>query len=63
MTIDTFRLRWRPGPGEFGWIYFPDDEANRNVRFSVVSGRTVDDADPMDTKYWVELGPPGPGGF
>jgi hypothetical protein len=26
------------------------------VRFSVVSGRTVDEADPMNTKYWIELG-------
>ena len=63
LTVNSFRVRWRPSPGGFGWIYFPDDESTRNVSFSVVSGRTVDDADPMRTKYWIELAPPGAGGF
>ena len=62
IPIDTFRLLWRAG-ANLGWIYFPDSAANRNVRFSVVSGRTVDEADPMDTKYWIELGPAESSGF
>jgi hypothetical protein len=61
--INTFDLVWRAGPGQLGWIYFPDNPTNQNVRFSVVSGRTVDEADPMDTKYWVELGPAESSGF
>jgi len=28
-----------------------------------VSGRTVDEADPKDTKYWIELGSPEASGF
>jgi hypothetical protein len=61
--IDTFALAWRARKDGLGWIYFPDDETSRNVRFSVVSGRTVDEADPMDTKYWIELGPTEASGF
>ncbi len=61
--INTFDLTWRAGRDQLGWIYFPDNPTNQNVRFSVVSGRTVDEADPMDTKYWVELGPSGASGF
>jgi len=68
--INAFDLKWRAelrrrdaDAGELGWIFFPDDEANRNARFSVVSGQTVDEADPMDTKYWIELGPAEASGF
>ena len=61
--VDTFALIWRAAKDRLGWIYFPDDPGNRNVRFSVVSGRTVDEADPMDTKYWIELGPAEASGF
>jgi hypothetical protein len=63
IAINTFDLKWRADAGDLGWIYFPIDTANRNVRFSVVSGQTVDEADPMDTKYWVELGPAEASGF
>jgi hypothetical protein len=56
------RLIWRAGPGD-GWIYFPDDADNAGLKFSVVSGKSVDQADPRDTKYWVELGTPGASGF
>jgi len=63
LTIDTFELRWRAQAGALGWIYFPDTDANRNVSFSVVSGSSVDEADPMDTKYWIELGPAEASGF
>ena len=63
ILINAFDLKWRAGAGHLGWIYFPDDQANHNVRFSVVSGQTVDEADPMDTKYWVELGPAEASGF
>ncbi len=62
IPIDSFRILWKPG-GELGWVYFPDSTASRSVRFSVVSGRTVDEADPLDTKYWIELGPPDASGF
>jgi hypothetical protein len=61
--IDTFELKWRARKDELGWIYFPNDPSNERVRFSVVSGRTVDEADPMDTKYWIELGPSEASGF
>jgi hypothetical protein len=61
--IDVFDLLWRAQKDRLGWIYFPDDMANQNVRFSVVSGRTVDEADPMNTKYWIELGPAEASGF
>jgi len=56
------RLIWRDGPDE-GWIYFPDIVENAGLKFSVVSGKNVDQADPRDTKYWVELGTPGTSGF
>jgi len=61
--INTFDLTWRAARDQLGWIYFPDNPTNQSVRFSVVSGRTVDEADPMDTKYWIELGPSGASGF
>ncbi len=61
--ISTFDLTWRSGRDRLGWIYFPNDSSNRSVRFSVVSGRTVDEADPMDTKYWIELGSSEASGF
>jgi hypothetical protein len=61
--INTFALAWRARKDELGWIYFPDDPSSPNVRFSVVSGRTVDEADPMDTKYWIELGSSETSGF
>ena len=61
--IDVFDLLWRARKDRLGWIYFPDDMANQNVRFSVVSGRTVDEADPMNTKYWIELGSAEASGF
>ncbi|TMQ59054.1 MAG: hypothetical protein E6K76_06145 [Candidatus Eisenbacteria bacterium] len=63
LLFNTFELKWRSVSGGLGWIYFPDDEANRNVRFSVVSGHTVDEADPKDTKYWIELGSSEASGF
>ena len=63
LVFNAFELRWRSAAGGLGWIYFPNNEANRNVSFSVVSGRTVDEADPMDTKYWIELGPAETSGF
>ena len=63
IKVDTFAITWRAAKDRLGWIYFPDDPGNRNVRFSVVSGRTVDEADPMDTKYWIELGPAEASGF
>jgi len=56
------RLLWRVGPDE-GWIYFPDVPGNAGLKFSVVSGRSVDQVDPRETKYWVELGTPGASGF
>ena len=62
IPINSFHLMWKPG-GDLGWIYFPDGSESQNVRFSVVSGRTVDEADPMDTKYWIELGPADASGF
>ncbi|HLQ66121.1 MAG TPA: hypothetical protein VK123_02705 [Candidatus Limnocylindrales bacterium] len=62
IRFDLSRLIWRAGPGE-GWIYFPDDADNAGLKFSVVSGKNVDQADPHDTKYWVELGTPGASGF
>jgi hypothetical protein len=61
--IDSFDLKWRARKDALGWIYFSDDSSNQKVRFSVVSGRTVDEADPMDTKYWIELGPAEASGF
>jgi hypothetical protein len=64
LHINTFDLTWREDASRgLGWIYFPEGPVNQNVRFSVVSGRTVDEADPMDTKYWIELGSEGASGF
>src|SRR5690242_2870636 len=34
--IDAFELTWRAGKDGLGWIFFPDDETSRNLRFSVV---------------------------
>lgn len=62
ISISGFSLLWR-ADGELGWIYFPESPGNRNVRFSVVSGGTVDEADPMSTKYWIELAPTEGSGF
>jgi hypothetical protein len=62
VALDEFRLYWR-GDHALGWLYFPVSEEERNLKFSVVSGRTVDRADPMGTKYWVELGSPERPGF
>ena len=61
--FDTFRLVWGNGGEQDGWIYFPDTAENQGLRFSVVSGQSVDQADPKDTKYWVELGSEGKAGF
>lgn len=61
--IDSFDLKWRARKDALGWIYFAEDPSNQRVRFSVVSGHTVDEADPMDTKYWIELGPAEASGF
>jgi hypothetical protein len=57
LVFDTFRLLWS-GDGDegYGHVYFPDTAENQGLRFSVVSGQSVDKADPKDTKYWVELG-------
>jgi hypothetical protein len=63
VRFDSFRLAWGADAGAVGWIYFPDAVENAALKFSVVSGRTVDQADPKDTKYWVELGAPGKSGF
>lgn len=62
IRFNSARLLWRDGPNE-GWIYFPDVAGNEGLKFSVVSGRSVDQVDPRDTKYWVELGTPGASGF
>jgi hypothetical protein len=63
MQFNSFRLIWgRDGEG-LGWIYFPDTRVNQHLRFSVVSGQSVDEADPKDTKYWVELGAESEAGF
>ena len=63
MQFNSFRLLWgRDGEG-LGWIYFPDVRENRHLRFSVVSGQSVDEADPKNTKYWVELGAEAESGF
>ena len=64
LGFDTFRLLWRGGENdEYGYIYFPDAPENQGLRFSVVSGQSVDRADPKDTKYWVELGTGERAGF
>jgi hypothetical protein len=63
IQFNSFRLLWgREGEG-LGWIYFPDARLNRHLRFSVVSGQSVDEADPKNTKYWVELGAESEAGF
>jgi hypothetical protein len=62
IRFNTSHLIWKKGPG-FGWIYFPDDSENTGLKFSVVSGKSVDQADPRDTRYWVELGASGASGF
>lgn len=62
IRFPSARLLWGTGPGA-GWIYFPDIQGNQGLKFSVVSGRSVDRVDPRETKYWVELGTPGASGF
>ena len=62
IRLQATRLVWRDGPDE-GWIYFPAIPGNDGLKFSVVSGRSVDLVDPRDTKYWVELGTSGASGF
>jgi hypothetical protein len=62
LEFDSFRLYWR-GAGDLGWIYFPASAETQSLRFSVVGGRTVDQANPMDTRYWIELGAPEGAGF
>jgi len=62
VSFDQFRLYWR-GDHALGWLCFPAGEEERGLKFSVVSGRTVDQVDPMGTKYWVELGSPERPGF
>jgi hypothetical protein len=62
IRLEAPRLLWRSGPGA-GWIYFPEVTENAGLKFSVVSGSSVDQADPAETKYWVELGTPGTSGF
>jgi hypothetical protein len=64
LHFNSFRLLWRRGQaGALGWIYFPNDPANQGLRFSVVSGQSVDEANPKDTEYWIELGSADKGGF
>ena len=64
LGFDTFRLLWRGSESDaYGYIYFPDTPENQGLRFSVVSGQSVDRADPKDTKYWVELGTGERAGF
>lgn len=62
LQFDSFRLYWR-GAGDLGWIYFPASAETQSLRFSVVSGGTVDRVNPMDTRYWIELGTPEGAGF
>ncbi len=63
LQFNAFRLRWGRGGDGLGWIYFPDSTVNERLRFSVVSGQSVADADPKDTKYWIELGSEPKAGF
>jgi len=63
LQFNSFRLLWGRSDEGLGWIYFPDDPVNDRMRFSVVSGQSVDLADPKDTKYWVELGADVKAGF
>jgi hypothetical protein len=62
IQFNAFTLRWGRG-GERGWLYFPDVPENKGVSVSVISGRSVDRIDPHDTRYWIELGADGAGGF
>lgn len=62
LQFEGFRLFWR-GDGGLGWLYFPTSDETQNLKISVVSGRTVDRANPMDTRYWIELGSPDRPGF
>ena len=63
LRFNSFRLLWGKDGTSAGWLYFPDSRENAGLRFSVVSGQSVDKADPKDTKYWVELGNDQPAGF
>lgn len=63
LQFNDFQLRWGRGGDGLGWIYFPDAAANNRLRFSVVSGQSVAEADPKDTKYWIELGSEPKAGF
>jgi hypothetical protein len=63
LPFESFRLLWSGKEDEFGYVYFPDTTENVGLRFSVVSGQSVDKADPKDTKYWVELGAGERAGF
>ena len=63
LRFNSFRLIWGKDGAGAGWLYFPESPENRGLRFSVVSGQSVDEADPKDTKYWVELGNDQPSGF
>jgi len=63
LQFNSFRLLWGGSGGALGWIYFPDAVVNERLRFSVVSGQSVDQADPKETKYWVELGAEAGAGF
>ena len=63
MQFNSFRLLWGHEGEGLGWIYFPDVRENQHLRFSVVSGQSVDEVDPKYTKYWVELGAESEAGF
>jgi hypothetical protein len=66
MNFGSFRLVWGDGGGDgdgLGYVYFPETTENVGLRFSVVSGQSVDTADPKETKYWVELGAGEKAGF
>src|SRR5262249_3288873 len=63
LQFDSFKLLWGKGGEGLGWIYFPDIPADEHLRFSVVSGQFVDQADPKETRYWVELGSETKPGF
>ena len=63
LRFNSFRLIWGKEASGAGWLYFPETPENQGLRFSVVSGQSVDKADPKDTKYWVELGNDQHSGF
>jgi len=63
LQFDSFKLLWGKSAEGLGWIYFPDVPADEHLRFSVVSGQFVDEADPKETRYWVELGSESKPGF